>query len=86
MQEKGSKWGCKVVIPHERKSELDIVVFLPDELLAPNESEAKELGSLAALHRVAGELPSPTSNNLLMRRAHLPCATLPFTLLLPTPC
>jgi hypothetical protein len=57
MQEKGSKWGCKVVIPHERKSELDIVVFLPDELLAPNESEAKELGSLAALHSVAGELP-----------------------------
>jgi hypothetical protein len=54
LQEKGEKWGCKVVIPHERKSELDVVVFLPDELLTSNQEEAKELGSLAALHRVAG--------------------------------
>ena len=43
-----------MVLPHERKEELDVVVFLPDELLADSEDQAKELGSLAALHRIAG--------------------------------
>lgn len=57
-QAKGDRWGAKVVLPHERKSELDVVVFLPDEFHAASEAEAKELGSLAALHRVAGLRPA----------------------------
>jgi hypothetical protein len=42
------------VLPHGRKSELDVIVFLPDELQPESEDEAKELGALAALQRIAG--------------------------------
>lgn len=48
------QWGCKVVIPHESKKDQDVVFFLPTELLAPNEEEARELGCLAMLRHIAG--------------------------------
>jgi hypothetical protein len=48
-----------VVLPHARKKELDVVVFLPDEMLAGDEGEAKEVGSLTALHSIAGACQQP---------------------------
>jgi hypothetical protein len=49
-----SKFGCRVVFPHSKKSELDVLVYLPDEYLADTEDEAKQNGSLAALYKIAG--------------------------------
>jgi hypothetical protein len=55
MQNKDSgKFGCRVVFPHSKKSELDTFVYLPDEYLADTEDEAKQSGCLAALHKIAG--------------------------------
>lgn len=51
----GVSWSCKVVLPHERQSDKDIVVFLPDKYAATDEEEAKQRGAVAALHRIAGD-------------------------------
>lgn len=48
------KFGCRVVFPDSKKSEHDVLVYLPDEYLANTEDEAKQSGSLAALHKIAG--------------------------------
>ena len=44
----------QVVLPDAKRSEDDIVVFLPDEHAAPDEDEARERGAVAALNRVQG--------------------------------
>lgn len=51
----GVSWTCKVVLPHERQSEKDIVVFLQDKYAATDEEDAKQRGAVAALHRIAGD-------------------------------
>lgn len=48
------KFGCRVIFPDNKKSELDLIVYLPDEFLADTEDEAKQSGSLAGLHKIAG--------------------------------
>lgn len=48
------KFGCRVIFPHPKKAELDKFVYLPDELLADNEEDAKQYGSLAGLNHIAG--------------------------------
>ena len=53
--EKGEgRWGCKVVLPHEKKQELDTVVFLPEQLLCDDRDVAYEVGALVALHSISG--------------------------------
>eukprot|EP00892_Ulva_mutabilis_P005050 jgi/Ulvmu1/2917/UM148_0001.1 len=47
-------FGCRIIFPHPNKAELDEFVYLPDELLADNEEDAKERGSLAGLNHIAG--------------------------------
>lgn len=52
------------MVPHESKAEQDVVAFLPAELLAPAEDEARELGALAMLRHLAGvpaSLPASTA-------------------------
>ena len=48
-------WLAKVVLPHPKQSDKDIVVFLPESHAAETEDEAQQLGAVAALHRVAGD-------------------------------
>lgn len=42
----------QVVLPHPKKQELDVVVFLDDAQAAPNQEEAEQRVAVAALHRV----------------------------------
>ncbi|PRW33164.1 P-loop containing nucleoside triphosphate hydrolase isoform A [Chlorella sorokiniana] len=51
----GGLWKCKVVLPHPKKQELDVVVFLDDAQAAPSEEEAEQRAAVAALHRVQGD-------------------------------
>lgn len=53
-QVEGGRWGCKVVLPHPKRAEEDIVVFLPDAHAAADASEAEQRAAVAALERVAG--------------------------------
>lgn len=50
---------CKVVLPDPKKSEKDIVVFLPDSRAAKTTEEAQQRAAVAALHRVQGVHPIP---------------------------
>lgn len=48
----------QVVLPHPKKQELDVVVFLDDSQAAPSQEEAEQRAAVAALHRVqAGAAP-----------------------------
>ena len=50
-----SSWLCKVVLPHHKQSEKDVVIFLSEKHAAENEDEAQQRGAVAALHHVAGD-------------------------------
>lgn len=45
---------CKVVLPDEKKSEKDIVVWLDGKYGAADAAEAEQRGAVAALHRLEG--------------------------------
>lgn len=60
----GGKFGCRIIFPHPKKAELDEFAYLPDELLADNEEDAKQRGSLAGLNHIAGVHPLPVGLSL----------------------
>jgi len=47
-------WLAKVVLPHPKQQDKDIVVFLPEAHAAESDDEAQQRGAVAALHRIAG--------------------------------
>ncbi len=47
----------QVVLPHPKKQELDVVVFLDEQQAAPSQEEAEQRGAVAALHRVQAGFP-----------------------------
>jgi ATP-dependent RNA helicase DHX57 len=49
-----SLWRCKVVLPHPKKSEDDIVLFLEQKDACDTEHEAYQRGAVVALHKIAG--------------------------------
>ncbi|KAL4527192.1 hypothetical protein Ndes2526B_g09099 [Nannochloris sp. 'desiccata'] len=48
-------WLAKVVLPHPKQQDKDIVVFLPEAHAAESDDEAQQRGAVAALHRIAGD-------------------------------
>lgn len=52
--EGGDGWSCKVVLPDPKRNENDQVIFLPQELAAPDAWEAEQRAAVAALHFIAG--------------------------------
>jgi len=48
-------WLSKVVLPHPKQQDKDIVVFLPETHAAESDDEAQQRGAVAALHRIAGD-------------------------------
>lgn len=58
------KFGCRVIFPHPKKTDQDEFAYLPDELLADNEEDAKQRGSLAGLNHIAGAHMIPDSSDL----------------------
>lgn len=70
------KFGCRIIFPHPKKAELDEFAYLPDELLADNEEDAKQRGSLAGLNHIAGVLLA----SALSQPAPGACAQMPCTL------
>ena len=51
-----SRWRCKVVLPHPKRSEDDVVLFLDRKDAASSEDEAQQRAAVLALHRIAGNL------------------------------
>jgi ATP-dependent RNA helicase DHX57 len=49
------RWRCKVVLPHAKVAEKDVVIFLDGAHAAATEDEAAQRAAVAALHRLAGE-------------------------------
>ena len=49
-----STWRCKVVLPHPKKSEEDVVLFLDQEYACDSEDEAQQRAAVVALQRIAG--------------------------------
>ena len=58
------KFGCRVIFPDHKKTELDIFAYLPDEFLGETEEEGKQNGCLAGLHKIAGAAPTCCSSTL----------------------
>jgi ATP-dependent RNA helicase DHX57 len=48
-------WLAKVVLPHPKQQDKDMVVFLPEAYAADTDDEAQQRGAVAALHRIAGD-------------------------------
>lgn len=51
-----SRWRCKVVLPHPKRSEDDVVLFLDRKDAASSEDQAQQRAAVVALHRIAGNL------------------------------
>lgn len=49
-----SQWRCKVVLPHPKRSDNDIVVFLDSKYACASEQEAQQRAAVVALHKIAG--------------------------------
>lgn len=49
------QYRCKVVLPHPKNSNDDVVLFLPASLLADSEDEAMQRAAVMGLHHVAGD-------------------------------
>ena len=49
------RWRCKVVLPHPKNSEKDIVLFLNEADAAASEDEAQQRAAVVALQRIAGD-------------------------------
>jgi ATP-dependent RNA helicase DHX57 len=49
-----SLWRCKVVLPHAKRSDNDVVVFLDSKHACKSEQEAQQRAAVVALHKIAG--------------------------------
>lgn len=51
----GSKFKCRIVLPHPKRPDKDTIMFLHDSLAADEEEEAMQRAAVMALHRLAGD-------------------------------
>ena len=49
-----SLWRCKVVLPHPKRSDDDVVLFLDSKFACESEQEAQQRAAVVALHKIAG--------------------------------
>jgi ATP-dependent RNA helicase DHX57 len=51
----GSKFKCRIVLPHPKRPDKDTIMFLHDSLAADEEEEAMQRAAVMALHCLAGD-------------------------------
>lgn len=49
-----SLWRCKVVLPHPKRSDNDVVLFLDSKYACESEQEAQQRAAVTALNKIAG--------------------------------